>query len=261
MKKFIILVLVVILTGNLAFAATKKEKSVLDISYETKDKFLIKAKLSLPFEKRERYPMVVLMHSIGYSSEYWLDLPTKLRQAGFAVLEVDFRGHGKSIYDANLKKINWYYLSAKAYGKFPQDVLGLLLYINQNYKKISVSNLVFVGADIGANTAILSASQLKTKPVLMVLISPSRQFKGLYTPIALTDIKCPILVIYSQKDTRSKIEAANLAKFAQNSYSIKTYPNGGPGMLMLKVNKNMDTDIANWITQKLNIAANKKIKK
>lgn len=259
MKKIIILSLVCILATSFAFAAAdgkKSSKNAIDIEFQTKDGFLLKSKLSLPTEKRAKYPMVVMMHSLGYSSAYWQDIPNKFRQAGFAVLEIDLRGHGKSIYDANFKKTNWFYLTNKSYAKYPKDVLNLLVYINENYKNIAVSHLVFIGADIGANTAILAASQLKTKPVSMVLISPSVEFKGLYTPIALTDGgKEPILVMFSQRDLHSKKEAATLLKFAQGEFDIKTYPNGGPGMLMLKVNPSMSSDIVNWVVKKFNATA------
>ena len=261
MKKLIILMLVCILATSCVFAAEDSKstsKNAIDIQYETKDGFLLKSKLSLPFEKRAKYPMVVMMHSLGYSSEYWQEIPTKFRQAGFAVLEIDFRGHGKSIYDANFKKTNWFYLTNYSYKKYPKDVLNLLLYINENYKNIAVSHLVFIGADIGANTAILAASQLKTKPVSMVLISPSVEFKGLYTPIALTDAgPMPVLVLFSQKDLYSKKQAATLLKFAQGEFDIRSYPNGGPGMLMLKVNPTMANDIVNWVVKKFNETATK----
>lgn len=258
MKKLITILVVLMITATCVFAAEdnkKTEKNVIEIQYQTKDNFLLKAKLSLPTDKRSKYPMVVMLHSLGYSSDYWMNLPTKFRQAGFAVLEIDLRGHGKSIYDADFKKINWFYLSNKSFKKYPRDVLSMLVYVNQNYKNVSVSNLTFVGADIGANTAILAASQLKNKPAAMVLISPSVQFKGLYTPIALTDVPCPLLIMFSQKDDYSKKEAATLIKFAQKEYDIKSYPEGGPGMLMLKVNPGMDNDIVNWVVLKFNKSA------
>lgn len=258
MKKLITIMVVLIMTTTCVFAAAeskKADKNVIEIQYQTKDNFLLKAKLSLPIDKRSKYPLVVMLHSLGYSSEYWINLPTKFRQAGFAVLEMDFRGHGKSIYDAEFKKENWFYLSNKSFAKYPKDVLNMLIYVNQNYKNVSVANLTFVGADIGANTAIIAASQLKNKPAAMVLISPSVQFKGLYTPIALTDVPCPVLVMFSERDSYSKKGAATLLKFAQKEYEIKPYPNGGPGMLMLKVNPGMDNDIVNWVVQKFNKSA------
>ncbi|MDD3238149.1 MAG: alpha/beta fold hydrolase [Candidatus Gastranaerophilales bacterium] len=256
MKKFIIFIVVCIFTTSCAFGAAlskKVSKASIDLEVETKDGFLLTSKLYMPKEKRKKYPLVVLLHSLGYSSAYWIDLQSKFNQAGFAVLEMDFRGHGKSIYTANFRKTNWRYMSEKTYKKYPSDVCDVLLYVSENYKNISVSNMAIVGADIGANTAILASSKLKTKPIALVLISPSAKFKGLYTPIILADIgNVPICVPLSAKDRYSQTQAYYLKRFAQGPYYIKTYPYGGIGMLILKVNKGITTDIVNWTVQEFN---------
>lgn len=256
MKKILIFLVVCILTTSCAFGAAvskKVSKAAIDLEFETKDGFLLTSKLYLPSEKRKKYPLVVLMHSIGYSSSYWLDMQAKYNQAGFAVLAVDFRGHGKSIYTASFKKTHWLYMSDKVFMKYPDDILDLLVYVSENYKNISASNLVFVGSDIGANTAILAAKKLKTKPAALVLISPSEKFKGLYTPIALADLgNTPILVVVSKKDRYSNNQAYYLKKFAQGKYEMKIYPYGGVGMLLLKVNPHATLDIVNWTVNQFN---------
>lgn len=247
------------LTVTFSYAAgvsKKASKEGTDIEFETKDGFLLHGMLYLPKEKRSKYPLVLLLHSLGYSSKYWENIPPKLTNAGFAVLTVDFRGHGASIYDKNFRKKNWMYMSDKSYLKYPDDILSFLVYLNDNYKNVSVSHMAIVGADIGANTAILVSDKLKIKPEALVLISPSIKFKDLYTPIALANLgSTPIMVDISGKDLYSKSQANYLKRFAQGEFDIKTYPNGGIGMLMLKVNPGMDTDIVAFVVQKFNASA------
>lgn len=257
---FIMFLVLCFMTVTCSHAAgvSKKSSKDIDIEFETKDGFLLHGKLALPTEKRAKYPLVVLLHSIGYSSKYWGNIQPQLTQAGFAVLAIDFRGHGASIFTSNFRKKNWLYMSDKSYLEYPSDILSFLVYVNDNYKNVSVSHMGIIGADIGANTAILVSDKLKIKPKALALISPSIKFKGLYTPIALANLgSTPIFVAVSNKDAYSKGQAAYLKRFAQGKFDIKTYPNGGIGMLMLKVNKGMDTDIVAFIVQQFNASASK----
>lgn len=251
-KKILLLFLMIsvfALSGQNAFCKpTKKE-----IQIQTKDNRVIKATVS--FEKMpnvKQYPTVLLLHSLGYSSENWGDLPDLLNKAGYAVIAMDFRGHGKSIYDGSLKRKPWVYFTTKAFLKFPSDVEAILTQAQKDCKEISLKNYAIVGADIGANTAVLVAQDLKIKPKTLVLISPTTTFKGLYIPIALTKIgQVPILTMVSEKDPFSLQEQRNLSKFAQGGYYARNYPLGGMGMLMIKSNPMMTVDITKWLLKYL----------
>lgn len=248
--------MLIVLSATAAFGAVaskNKSSKAIDIEMETKDGFVVTAKLYTPSKKHKKYPLVVLLHSLGYSSKYWGSIPTDFQKAGLAVLAIDFRGHGASVNDKNFRKYNWIYMSKKTYSSYPQDVLDMLVYINDNYKNVAVNHIAFIGADIGANTAVLVSQKLKTKPVAMVLISPTEKFKGLYTPIAIADLGAtPILFVYSARDKYSKSQTAYLKRFVQGRYGEKVFPNGGFGMLMLKLNKGMDLTLANWVVSQFN---------
>lgn len=267
MKKLIILIITVILMGLPFFqtiadantntntkAKTKTKKNkVVKIEYETQDKFLISAKLVYPKTKEKIYPLVVLLHSIGENSEQWALLPDKLLESGFAVLKVDLRGHGESIYNIDLNKKYWQNLSLKAYAKYPNDIDGLLNYIQQEYKNISFSHYAIIGADIGANTAILASQLMKNKPFAIALISPQTKFKGLYIPIALADLpNTNILFVYSKLDNKTVKEVKSLKRFAQAEIKEQIYPAGGTGMVLIKNNKDADYDIVNWCADEFN---------
>ncbi len=254
MKKFLILILaLLLLTPTLSFAAAKKKKvGYLGLTYETKDTFVIKSKLFYPSKKQAVYPIVIFLHSLGYSSDYWGLVVKKFVDSGVAVLLVDLRGHGQSIYNSNFKISSWVYFTENDYNKYPSDIADILHYVAMNYKNISTTKYAIVGADIGANTAILAAEKMVNKPSCMVLLSPTRNFKGLKTSIAMTNVgHGPILTLVSARDNHSVQEAQVLKKFAQGTYEIKTYPAGGMGMLMLKVNPTAADDIVNWVKPKL----------
>jgi pimeloyl-ACP methyl ester carboxylesterase len=241
----VLTVFVLALTAQNAYCQTIKK----EIQIQTKDNRVIKATVSyVKIDKLKQYPTVVLLHSLGYSSENWGNLIELLNNAGYAVIAIDFRGHGKSIYDGSLKRKTWVYFTPKAYLKFPSDVEAILTQAQKDCKIISLKNYAIVGADIGANTAVLVANDLKTKPKTLVLISPTTTFKGLYIPIAMAQIgQVPILTMASQKDLFSLQEQKSLSKFAQGGYYARNYPLGGMGMLMIQSNPTMTVDITKWL--------------
>ena len=249
MKKFFIFIIIMsMLFPAACFAAPKKQQSTLTLTYETKDSFIIKSKIIYPKAKKEKYPLVIMLHSLGYSSSYWTNLPKLLNDKGYAVLLIDLRGHGKSLYDSNFRIHYWTKYTNSQFSKYPKDIVEMINYVLYAYKNISAQDYAIIGADIGANTAILAAEQLKVKPKGLVLISASIKFKGLYTPIAMTNLgTTPILAIASQRDNYSYKQLQELKKFAQGKYDEKIYPLGGAGMLMLKANPAMSGYIANWI--------------
>ena len=254
MKKFLILLIAILmLVPAASFAAAKKNKiGYMTITYETRDNFVIKSKLFYPAKKEKVYPIVIMLHSIGYSSDYWGIVVKQFVDSGAAVLLVDLRGHGQSMYDSNFKIRSWQYYTEKNFAKYPEDIAEIISYIGTNYKNISTVNYAIVGADIGANTAVLTAEKLVNKPKCLLLISPTQNFKGLYIPIAMTNLgKIPILSMVSVRDNYSYKETNFLKKFAQGTFEIKTYPAGGMGMLMLKANPSMASDIVNWVLPKI----------
>lgn len=253
LKKILVIFLVLILCAPLcSYAAAKKKVGYVNLTYETDDNFVIKSKLYYPKQKAKVYPLVVFLHSIGYSSDYWGDLVQNFVNSGIAALVIDLRGHGQSVYDSDFRIRSWRYYSEKQFSVYPKDITDILKYLASNYKDISTTKYAIVGADIGANSAVLVSEKMLNKPKALVLMSPTSKFKGLYIPISMTNLgNIPIMTIASAKDNYSKKEADTLKKFAQDEYNLKIYPQGGMGMLMLKANPSMSKDIVDWVIPKL----------
>lgn len=246
---FILLVFVFFATVQGAYCKTIKK----EIQVQTKDSKIIKATLTyIKIDGVKKYPTVVLLHSLGASSADWGPLVGDLNNAGYAVLAIDFRGHGKSIYDATLHKKTWVYINAKGFQRFPSDVLLVLDETKKQAKKADLNNMAIVGADIGANTAVLVSKELKVKPKTLVLISPTVSFKGLYIPLAMVDMgPVPILSMVSKKDKYCLGQQQQLAKFAQGGFYAQNYSQGGMGMMLIKSNPVMALDITKWVIKYL----------
>lgn len=236
--------------NNVAIAAAS-QKNVHNIEYVTKDKYVLQSTLKYPKQKKTQYPFVVLIHSWGLASSYWGSLPEDLVKAGYAVLEVDLRGHGKSNMMENLSRRSYIYLSHEATLQIPNDVYQILSQVYSTYTNLSKREVYFIGADIGATASVYVAKYLKMTPAAMVLITPQIKFRGIQMANTFLEIgDVPVLAVASKKDALSIAQINTLEKYAQGSFSFLKLPHGGPGMLCLTVNEGATSTIITWLKQK-----------
>lgn len=256
MKKLILLLVVicaVVLSQANGFAANKLKSRIYDVEYETADHFMLKSKLTYPKEEKTVYPLVVLLHSLGYSSGYWENLKPAFLAAGVAVLEVDLKGHGKSTMDKSFRNQSWIYFKEEMFKSYPDEVYGVLDLVLSEHKNLAKEYISYVGADIGASSAIGAASKQEYPPICLVLLSPHMEFKGIQAPIALANVgEVPVFAAAAKLDLISVRELDEIKKYAQGNFETKIYPNGGTGMLMIKSNKDMLLDIVNWVVERIN---------
>ena len=248
MKRLIIILsfFIIFLNCGSAFSANFVTK---DYKIPTSDNFSIVATLQYPkIKEKKEFSTVVLLHSLGYSSEWWGDLPQELINKGYAVICIDLRGHGKSVYNSKLTRTSWKNLKYKAYAKYPDDVITVLNYIKNENKRTFFNNWAIVGADIGGSTGILTANKNSFKPKTIVILSPVVNSKGLYIPVKLAELNdIDILTIVGSNDTQS-IKANNyLKKFAQSTYAEYKSDAKTTGMIMLKHDDNLNEIIWTWI--------------
>ena len=255
MKKFI----VIILTLFLMFINTSVESAQNIVKKEIKavstDGFNIEATLTYPKIKNQKeFATVVLLHSLGYNSQWWEDLPNYLLEKGYAVLAIDLRGHGSSIYNSKLSKMSWKNMKNTGYAKLPDDVLAVIDKVKEeNTKKVFFDNWAIVGADIGASAGIIAADKMQVDPKTIVMISPVVKTKGLYIPVSMAHLNgVDFLSISGTDDIMSKEADTYLIRFAQDEYLTFTSESKSTGMLMLKNDPSLSKMIAEWIAEYLN---------
>ena len=252
MKRLIIILTLFTAFLNCAVAANVKTVTK-DYKTVTKDGFSMTAKLEYPkIKEKNNFSTVVLLHSLGYSSEWWETLPDELLDQGYAVLLIDFRGHGNSVYNSKLVRVSWNSLTNNAFAKYPDDVITIIDYIKNENKRIFFNDWAIVGCDIGAITAINVANKIEYKPKTIVMLSPLVEARSLYAPVKLAELNnIDILSITGKTDVVS-IEAQNyLRKFAQSTFAEYTADSKSTGMLLLKHDSSLSKVIVSWITQYL----------
>ena len=218
------------------------------------DGFIIKATLSYPkVSGKKDYSTVILLHSLGYNSGWWNDLPQKLIEQGYAVLAIDLRGHGQSIYNSKLIKTSWKSFKNNAYKKYPDDVMSVVNQVNSEYLKLRFfNNWALVGSDIGASTGVLFADKYKTKPQTIIMIAPVVNSKGLYIPISMAQLdKVDFLIIKGNEDHASTQSADYLKRFAQSGFLEYTSESKTTGMVLLKNDEGMTSFITKYLVEYL----------
>ncbi|GBF23590.1 putative hydrolase alpha/beta fold family, partial [Candidatus Gastranaerophilus sp. (ex Termes propinquus)] len=226
--------------------SSKARANFEEIETETKEGFVLKGTLYLAFTPNK--PLVVMLHSFAMKSSDWGDLPKKVRDLGYNVLTLDLKGHGKSVYNTSLKYQSYLYFKPQDWRKIPLEALEVIDDIRQNYPRIDCTKISFIGADLGANAAVLTGVRLKNPPEKLVLISPYVNFKSLYIPVVISSYtKSSMMVIVSDADTNSRAQADMLSRFIQTPLTKKVYPTGGSGMLLLKRNAGSEDEILNFL--------------
>lgn len=255
MKRIVFIILTLFFSFiNMPVDAAQK-LTVKEISAVSKDGFNIKATLTYPKVKSQKeFSTVVLLHSLGYNSQWWETLPQELTEKGYAVLAIDMRGHGSSIYNAKLTKISWKSLKNSAYAKYPDDILAVIDAVKaENTRRSFFKNWAIVGADVGASAGVLASDKMSVRPKTIVMISPVVQTKGLFIPISVAHLdNTDFLAVLGTDDFESKEAASYLNKFAQAEFAEFTSDSKTTGMLMLKNDPGLNKMIAEWISEYLN---------
>ena len=229
--------------GTTELYAAPKKKIVKPITkhkieFTTKDGFILAGDLYFA-NKESNKPLVVMLHSFGLSAQSWKKIAENLRLKDYNALAMDLRGHGRSVYNEQLKLKSRYYFQPKDWLMLPKDIVESIEYVTKNYPKINTNDIIIVGADIGANAGFLAGEQLKHKPKKFVLVSPMLSFKGLQLPPKCIFNDSKFLILLSKSD--------NIMFYTQVKPIIKRYEKGGPGNLLLNANPESQVDIINFI--------------
>jgi uncharacterized protein len=101
----------------------------------------------IPANRQDREPVVVLLHGWGGNAETMLPLAHPLHEAGFAVLLIDARCHGRSGED-----------SFASMPRFAEDLGHAIDWLKQR-KDIDPGAIAVVGHSVGAAASLLAASR------------------------------------------------------------------------------------------------------
>jgi len=239
--RFFLIILLAMLVASLAFAGGK------DCRFTTKDGVEIVGSLWMP--DRDHAPGVILLHMLGRDRSTWDDFAEKLANQGYAVVSIDFRGHGESTKRGD-STLNYKEFSDDDFRKMTLDVQPVLDFFRDD-RRIDSTRIVIIGASIGANVALqVAANDPAVRAV--VLLSPGKTYHGVRTESAMLDYgKRAVLIAASEEDKYAAQSSRDLKELAQGTSRLLMMKNVGHGTNMLIQDPALEDEMINWLEVQL----------
>lgn len=214
-----------------------------EVSFRTEDGWTIYGNFRVPQISAAKVPAVVLLHS-GLTDRYvFQDLEVALAKEGLAVLNIDWRGKGKST-----GKGQYFELSKEERDRGYLDVKGAVNFL-ASQPNIDSDRIGVLGTVIGAKYAMAAAAdepRIKTAVVLTGYIPSEREKAYLIAK------KPPVLYVTSTGHaavTNALVEITNLTR-AGGSELLK-YDGSAIGYQLFKFDKNLMPRVVHWMKEKL----------
>lgn len=180
---------------------------------------------------------VLLVHGEGRTANDWKFLQGKLEHNGFSSLAIDLRGHGGSQVPAGDAQ------SDEAFQAMTADVTAGLAFLREH----GASELMIVGADLGANLALGAGSDVP-EVRNAVLLSPGLKIHGLRADAALKAWgDRPVLMVVSNDDPYAAKSALLLEAQARGPKHLEIYAAAGKGATMLNREPACEGLVMSWL--------------
>ncbi|OGL62612.1 hypothetical protein A3C09_02050 [Candidatus Uhrbacteria bacterium RIFCSPHIGHO2_02_FULL_47_44] len=188
----------------------------------------------------------ILLHMMPATKESWDAFSTALEEVGYASLAIDLRGHGESVM-----------LGALDYKKFddPQhqatwnDVEVAFSYLKEHGFK--ESDIVMLGASIGANLAIQALMNHPATP-LAIALSPGVDYHGVKTDMAIANMheQQRVVLMASDDDQESYIDVKKLHELNKEQTTVIEKHGAGHGTRMFENDSALIKEIISLLPEK-----------
>jgi pimeloyl-ACP methyl ester carboxylesterase len=161
-------------------------------------------------------PVLVMVHGLGSSRAEWTPFVHQATDRGWGTLAFDLRGHGRSRTTITGQTINFEDpengRNPVFWSHLPGDLQRVVTLLKQK-GGIAPTQIVLVGASIGANT-VLNASALLHGTGALVLLSPGLDYAGILTEAPMATLATPTLLIAAEPDLYAFTSAERLKTLA-----------------------------------------------
>ena len=158
-----------------------------ELTITSKDGFKLYGWLDKPAKSTKSNPIILFAHQFAADHTIWNELTKKFNAKGFTTLNVDLRGHGKSILqnkkenkvisdDKLSNKMEALVQSGNKIGfeKIPLDLIAWLEYISED-KTIDMDNLYLFGSSLGGSSIIPLLSEYEAKGLVSISAGSPRK--------------------------------------------------------------------------------------
>ncbi len=149
-------------------------------------------------------PVWILLHGLGSNKQEWLGFARSLSDIGDGFLMYDARGHGESVRGAEDQPLDYREFRTKGPGSPWDRMVGDLdsaVRLLRSRFSVPARRIAVGGASLGANVALVYASQHPEVPAV-ILLSPGLDYAGVQTEDAFRQYGSrPIFLAASPRDT------------------------------------------------------------
>ena len=182
-------------------------------------------------------PVIIALHMLNSARAAYEPIIPDLREAAYAVLNVDMRGHGESggtrDWDATIA-----------------DVADWIDWLDQN-GQLTDNGLVMMGASIGANVAIISCAD-SAACLGAIALSPGLDYRGVTPEAALVDGLADrgALLVAAVGGSSSSTAIRQMFLFAKGAVSARMYNGRAHGTRLFDSEyQNLSSLILLWLEQ------------
>jgi dienelactone hydrolase len=182
---------------------------------------------------RRPAPGIVLLHMLTRNHDDWAAAGSRLADAGYAVLAVDFRNGG----DADAASLERDVAAAKAFLRERPEVIP--------------NSLGIAGASIGANMAIIDAADDRAVQSI-ALLSPGLDYRGLRTEAAMKKLGArAVLLVSSTKDPYAWRSVRTLAAVGPGPREVRLSDLQAHGTVLLQKDPDLIGALVDWFKRTL----------
>jgi dienelactone hydrolase len=226
-------------------ARLKSLGCVQEVSFKTEDDWTIYANLLVPetLEKGARAPGVVMVHS-GLSDRYiFHDLERLFVKNGMAVINIDWRGRGKS-----REKGSFFTIPKDERDRAHLDVKAAVELLAAR-PEVDAQNIAIIGTYIGAKFAAAAAVG---DPRIGAVVMLSGYIPSGKEREELAGVTFPILFIGSRGFGPVTNAMADLYELTRSKGSeLIIYDGGALGYQLFEVDETLERKIVDWVRQRL----------
>lgn len=189
--------------------------------------------LYAPAQSGVPLPGVILLHMLGSDRASWHEFGVRLALEGYTALAFDMRGHGDTG-------------GGRDFQKTIQDLEGVWDYF-AGRPEVDEDSIAIVGASIGANLALVTASTLPSVDTV-VLLSPGLQYRGVTTDDAILEYgDRPLMIVASREDTYAAQSSQQLEGLARGEVELLMFGGAGHGTNMLASKPELAGMVVDWL--------------
>jgi dienelactone hydrolase len=175
-------------------------------------------------------PGVLLLHQRGGRKENWASLAQLLQKSGYAVMAIDFRGHGQS-----KGVVNWFGAD--------QDIIAAFDYLATR-SEVDPHRLAIMGASIGTQEGITFAAAHPEEVRGVALLST---FASGEIERAIQTYPGPVLLLATEGDKAATQVTRQLAKLVPQAEVHLLKNSDRHGTQMLRSSLNIEAILLDWV--------------